>query len=121
MLGVGVYQHHDDNKVTPSTGDHSGTEITVINLWIILLIGCLFISQDEKRCVSNNFGNRFGTWSLQFLFIDVDFFFNLTGKHFIYVYYSYMEYLCAVIITSLVVIYLLKEKSCWCGFCGFKF
>lgn len=32
MLGVGVYQHHDDNKVTPSTGDHSGTEITVINL-----------------------------------------------------------------------------------------
>lgn len=57
MLGVGVYQHHDDNKVTPSTGDHSGNEITVINLWIILLIGCLFISQDEKRCVSNNFGN----------------------------------------------------------------
>lgn len=93
MLGVGVYQHHDDNKVTPSTGDHSGNEITVINLWIILLIGCLFISRDEKRCVSNNFGNRFGTWSLQFLFIDVDFFFNLTGKHFIYVYYSYMEYL----------------------------
>ena len=32
MLGVGVYQHHDDNKVKPSTIDHSGTEITVINL-----------------------------------------------------------------------------------------
>lgn len=32
MLGVGVYQHQDDNKVTPSTGDHSGNEITVINL-----------------------------------------------------------------------------------------
>lgn len=32
MLGVGVYQQHDDNKVTPSTGDHSGNEITVINL-----------------------------------------------------------------------------------------